>query len=174
MTWSATAAALLLAAAPLAVAAQSQTTNEKASEQSITLQGCVRAGLEKDAVLMTDVTEVTGAGKSGIPAEAHGRKVIFWLDKDDLLKPHVGKMVRVTGKNTGIEESEIEFKAGRQKDGGLAVEFEGPGKDVTASTAVVGPALGTSGRAADEKDDIKTFLFKVNVDTVTPTTGPCR
>ena len=32
------------------------------------------------------------------------------------------------GKFQKLEKSEIELKAGPQKDGGLIVEFEGPGK----------------------------------------------
>jgi hypothetical protein len=75
-------------------------------------------------------------------------------------------MVEVSGMMDGIEKSEAELKAGPHKGGGLNVEFEGPGHDVKASNAVVGPALGTSGRTEPEKNDIKTFLIKVKVDNV--------
>jgi uncharacterized cupredoxin-like copper-binding protein len=178
MNWSATAAALLLAAAPVA-AQQSQTDSRQpapaaADGQVLTLQGCVKAGVEKDTVLMTDVTETMTAGRSAVPTEAHGRKVIFWLDKDDALMPHVGHMVQVTGRSSGIQKSEIELKPGPQKDGGLVVEFEGPGKDVKASAADAGAALGTSGRTTAEKNDLQTFLFKVAVDDVKPVSGTCR
>ena len=62
----------------------------------------------------------------------------------------------------------MEFKAGHQKDGSLVAEFEGPGRDVKAPNSVVGPALGTSGRVASEKDDVQTFLVKVKVESVRP------
>ena len=172
MKWSAVVAALFMAAAPLAA---QQTTAQAPSTTGgkITLHGCVRPGVDKDTVLMTDVTEVANAGKSAMPTEAHGRKVLFWLDRDDPLKAHVGHMVEVTGMQNGIEKSEVELKAGRQKQGGLVAEFEGPGRDVKASNDVVGPALGTSGRLEPEKNDIKTFLIKVKVDTVRPVEGTC-
>jgi hypothetical protein len=82
-------------------------------------------------------------------------------------------MVEVTGTPAGLEESEVELKAGRQKGGGLVAEFEGPGRDVKASNETVGQALGTSGRTASEKNDIKTFLMKVKVESVRPVAGTC-
>lgn len=171
MKWSGLAAALLLSAAP--IAAQQAPRSAPASSEKITLQGCVRPALDKGQVLVTDVTEITNAGQSAIPAEAHGRKVIFWLDRDDALKPHVGHMVEVTGTKGKIENSEVELKEGRQKDGSLVVEFEGPGKDVKASNDVVGQPLGTSGRVTPEKNDIKTFLVHVKVDNVRPLPATC-
>jgi hypothetical protein len=175
MKWSATAAALLIAAAPMAAASQQSSAQPRAAAagsdtQRITLHGCVRPGIEKDTFLMTDVTEPT---EPAVPPEAHGRKVIFWLDNDAGLKPHVGHMVEVSGTTGTIQKSEIELKAGHQKEGGLVVEFEGPGKDVKASNAVVGGALGTSGRTTSEKDDVKTFLFKVKVENVKAIAGAC-
>lgn len=172
MKWTGIAAALVLAAAPVA-AQQPAGQKADASMKPITLQGCVMAGTEKDMVLMTHVREQAGA-RSPLPADAHGRKVLFWLDNDTQLKPHVGHMVEVMGMTTGeIEKSEIEVKAGKHKDGGTVVEFEGPGRDVTASAAVVGDAVGTSGRAP-EANDIKTFLFKVKVDSVRAIEGNCQ
>jgi hypothetical protein len=168
MKWSVTVAAIAMAAAPLAAAPQQSSANNR-----ITLQGCVQSGEEQGTVLMTDTTEVP-QGRAPVPLEAHGRKVIFWLDSDAALKPHVGHMVEVTGTRGDIEESEVELKKGHQKNGGLVVEFEGPGHDVKASNAEVGQALGTSGRASTESDDVKTFLYKVKVESVRPLAQACR
>jgi hypothetical protein len=168
MKLSVTIAAVALAAAPLAAAPQTKPGN------AITLQGCVQAGEEKGTVFMTDVTEMTRGTQSAVPTEAHGRKVIFWLDKDDPLKPFVGQTVEVVGTRGEIEKAEVEMKKGHQKNGGLVVEFEGPGHDVKASNAAVGAALGTSGRTASEKNDVQTFLFKVKVDTVRALAAPCQ
>ena len=174
MKWSAVAAAVLMSAAPIAAQQSSQASKGGTTAQPITLNGCVRAGVEKDTVLMTDVVEVTNGGQSAMPTEAHGRKILFWLDRDDPLKAHVGHKVEVTGTQNGIEKSEVELKAGRQKQGGLVAEFEGPGHDVKASNDVVGPALGTSGRQAPEKNDVPTFLVKVKVNNVRPVSGTCN
>ncbi|HTM04484.1 MAG TPA: hypothetical protein VL173_13330 [Vicinamibacterales bacterium] len=151
-----------------------QSSSQPGADNRITLRGCVQPGLESGTVLMNNVTEVPTGGRSAVPEEAHGRKVIFWLDKDDPLKPHVGHMVEVTGARGGVEKSEIELKQGHQKSGGVVVEFEGPGRDVKASSSAVGGALGTSGRTGPEKDDIKTFLYKVKVDNVRGLPGTCQ
>jgi hypothetical protein len=172
MKWSGLAAALLLAAVPISAAQQSPSSSSS-STGTITLQGCVRPAVDKDQVLVTDVREIAQAGKSAMPAEAHGRKVIFWLDKDDALKQHVGHMVEVTGTQGKIEKSEIELKPGHQNEGGLVAEFEGPGQDVKASNDVVGQPLGTSGRVEPEKGDIPTFLIHVTVDSVKPLSASC-
>lgn len=175
MKWSGIAAAMLLAAAPIAAAPQSSSPSPSstATGGKITLQGCVRPGVDKDQVLVTDVTEIPDAGKSAIPTEAHGRKVIFWLDRDDALKPLVNRKVEVTGTQGTIEKSEIELKAGHQKAGGFVVEFEGPGRDVKASNDVVGQPLGTSGRVAAGKNDIPDFLVHVKVESVRQVSESC-
>lgn len=189
MRLSGIVAALVLAAAPIAAqqpstqsqapsTAAPQTASQPATQaassgSTIMLQGCVKPGVDAGTVIMTDVTEMATGGRSALPAEAHGRKVIFWLDDDAQLKPHVGHMVEVSGTPGAIEKSEVELKAGHQSQGGLVVEFEGPGKDVKASNADVGQALGTSGRTEPNKDDVKTFLLRVKVNSVKPSAGAC-
>jgi hypothetical protein len=176
MKWSAVAGALVMAAMPLG--AQSPAASPKPPTElnggKITLHGCVRPGIDKNTVLMTDVIEVTDAGHSAMPAEAHGRKILFWLDRDEPLKAHVGHMVEVTGRSSGLEKSEIELKAGRQKDGGLVAEFEGPGRDVKAPNDIVGSAIGTAGRVAAGQNDVPTFLLKVKVDSVRAVNATCN
>jgi len=178
MKWSATAAALVLAAAPMAAqqatGSASQPGTSPQTAQQITLRGCVTPGVDSGTYLLTHVTERPAAGRSAIPTDAHGRKVLFWLDKDEGLRAHAGKMVEVMGTTGEIEKSEIELKPGRQASGGLIAEFEGPGKDVKAPTSVLGGAVGTSGTAGAPKDDIKTFLFKVKVDDVRVAEGSCQ
>lgn len=167
--------AVALAAVPLGAAAQgAQGNSGAASATNITLRGCVVGGEEKGTYVLTQVTEIPDAGRSAIPATAHGRRVVFWLDKDaDLLK-HTNSAVQVRGVLDGIEESEIELKNGDKKDGGLLAEFEGPGKDVTVPNAVVAEAVGTSGRTTPEARDIKTFLMKVKVTDVKAVDYSCR
>ena len=172
MKWSATFGAFAFVTVPLLAGPQS--SSQPGADNQITLRGCVQPGVESGTVLMNQVTEVPTGGRSAVPEEAHGRKVIFWLDKDAALKANVGHMVEVTGTRGGVEKSEIELKQGHQKDGGLVVEFEGPGRDVKASNSVVGDAVGTAGRTAPEKDDVKTFLYKVKVDSVRAVPGACN
>ena len=168
--------ATVLAAVPAGVAAQQHDQHSPAASDSkqITLRGCVVPGLDKGTYVLTQVSEMPQAGRSAMPATAHGRRVVFWLDKDaDLLK-YANSAVQVSGQITGAEESEIELKNGDKKDGGLLAEFEGPGEDIKVPNAAVAGAIGTSGRTAPEGDDIKTILMKVKVDNVQSVDYNCR
>ena len=173
-------AAFTLAAAvavtPFAVSAQSSSAAQAAGAadaKSITLRGCVVPGADKGTYVLTHVTEVPPAGRSAMPETAHGRRVVFWLDKHEALLEHANHAVEVMGKLDGAEESEIEFKNGERKDGGLLAEFEGPGKDVRVPAETVERAIGTTGRTA-EKNDLKTMLLKVKVESVKATDYSCR
>lgn len=167
------AVAMAVAVAPLAGAAQ-QPPADTASSKEIVLHGCVIPGEASGTYAMTHVMEMPGPGGSAMPAAAHGRRVMFWLKNDDQVKQHIGRMVEVRGDFTDIEESEIEVKAGRHKDGGLIVEFEGPGPDVRVPNSAVGDAVGTAGRTVPEKDDVKTYLAYVNVKQVRAMPGECK
>jgi hypothetical protein len=158
---------LMVAALALALAPAGS-----AQSREITLRGCVTPGVDKGTYVLTHVDEVTEPGKSAMPAEAHGRRVVFWLDHDNDVKKQMGQSVQVRGTFDKFEESEIEVKAGPAKEGGLFVEFEGPGKDVKVSQAAIGGAVGTTG-AAPEKNDVKTFLLRVRVSDV-KAMGACQ
>ena len=178
MKGSTSVAAVALALMPALALAQGASATQKANanniKRDVTLQGCVTAGVDKGTVALTQVSEVAQGGQSAMPAEAHGRRVVFWLMPDTELAKHVGHMVQVRGKTDKIEESEIELKAGHQTSGGLVVEFEGPGKDVKVPNEVIGSTVGTAGRTAPEKNDLKTFLIRVNVDNVQALESTCR
>ena len=177
--------AAAVAAAPFAVSAQSSSAAQPAGatdSKGITLRGCVVPGADKGTYVLTHVTEMPSAGRSAMPETAHGRRVIFWLDKHEALLEHANHAVEVTGKLDGAQESEVEFKNGDRKDGGLMAEFEGPGKDVRVPAETVERAIGTTGRAASdkndpkttEKSDLKTMLLKVKVESVKATDYSCR
>jgi hypothetical protein len=165
MKGSLLAIAIVLTAAPMAAA----------QNREITLHGCVMPGESKGTYAMTRVTEVPATpGAATMPEWAHGRRILFWLRNDDNVRRHIGRMVEVRGDMTGLEESEIEVKAGRQKNGELVVEFEGPGADVRVPNSTVGAAVGTAGRTVPEKDDVKTYLAHVNVKQVRVISGSCQ
>jgi hypothetical protein len=170
------AAIAALAVAPAVAAAQqndSASSTGNSANRVITLRGCVTPGVDKGSYVLTHLEEVTEPGQSAMPAQAHGRRVVFWLDHDSDVKRDIGQSVEVRGRLSKFEDSEIELKAGPAKDGGLLAEFEGPGKDVEIPNATVGDAVGTTGRTVPEKKDVKTLLVRVAVDTVLPT-GPCH
>ena len=175
MKWSGLILAVACAVAPLTAAPQKDAgSSSPSSAQNITLRGCVIPGEDKGTYVLTRVTEVPQAGRSAIPATAHGRRVVFWLDKDAELLKHANHAVEVTGVLNGVEESEIELKSGTRKDGGLMAEFEGPGKDIRVPNEAVAGAIGTTGRAAPEARDIKTILMKVRVTAVQAVDYSCR
>jgi hypothetical protein len=164
----------LLAAAAMLMLSPALASAEDVKD--ITLRGCVVRGVDRDTFALTTVTEVMKNGLSTIPTATHGHRVVFWFDKDDDFKDHIGEMVEVKGEMGEIKESEIELKAGKQKDGGLVAEFEGPGKDVKVPNEVIGGAIGTAGQTAADNDpkSLKAFLIKVDVDDVKRVDGTCR
>lgn len=161
------AAALLLTAPAVA---ESQTASQPTKRQ-ITFHGCVTPA-ERGTYVLAPVTHLVEPDGSRVPEFAHGRQVFFWLKNDAQVRQHVGRMVEIRGEFSGIEESEAELKSGRHKDGGLVVEFEGPGRDVRTSAAASGAAVGTAGAATPEKNDLKTYLLRIDVKSVRAT-GTC-
>jgi hypothetical protein len=172
------AAACVLAAVPH-LSAQSRPADaadpadQKGGQKAVTLRGCVTPGLN-DTYVMSGVTQDPALNASVLPDTAHGRKVIFWLKNDADVKKHPNMMVEVSGTVGELKESEAELKAGPHKDGGLVVEFEGPGRDVRASNAQVGAAIGTAGRQSAEANDLKTYLAEVNVTGVKVVGESCK
>jgi hypothetical protein len=141
--------------------AQEQADGKKYERGStVTLQGCVVAGERKDTFVLTNVREWpvsnTDMGK-------HGKRM-YWIEKTDKMKGHLGQTIQLTGKITAVERSEMEFK-----DGGFKVEIEGPGRDV------VTPAgnAGVSAQTRPNKDDIPITLLKLKVDDIKMTASTC-
>ena len=169
MSRSLIALAMALVVVPAAVASQ----QANSTRREIAFHGCVMPGIDTGTYVITQVTETPGASGATMPEFAHGRRVLFWLDNDDDVKTHIGHMVEVRGKFQELEKSEIELKAGPQKDGGLIVEFEGPGKNVRAPNSAVGIEVGTAGRVVPEKNDVPTYLAHINVEDV-KVMGECK
>jgi hypothetical protein len=170
MTRLPTAAALALAlgipAAMSTVAAQGSLDDRKYDKGStVTLQGCVTAAEKKDTFVLTQVQEWPIASS---PVGKYGPRM-YWIDKESKdLKAHLGHTVQVIGKITDVEKSEMELKTG-ERDHGLVVEIEGPGKNVvtTPEKAGVNPA------ALPNKDDIKITLLKLKVENIKMTSPTC-
>jgi len=137
-----------------------------AQARDITFEGCVSPGLDRGSYVVTGVTQVKTPDSVEVPEAAHGRRLLFWLDNDAAVRANIGRRVEITGQFTGIEESEVEIKAGRQTTGGFIVEFEGPGPDVRSSDPSVSTAVGTAGRVEPENNDVKTYLMRINVKDV--------
>jgi hypothetical protein len=161
-------AGMLLVSPPILLAQDGGTTRER----EVTIRGCV-VPAENNTYVMTGVTQSPGPGGAVLPEIAHGRRVLFWLKNDDSVKNHPNQLVEVTGRFTGLKESEIELKAGRQDTGGLVVEIEGPGRNVVTSNREAVAAVGAAGRQTPEKNDIKTYLAEVRVTHVREVGGSC-
>lgn len=59
--------------------------------KSLTIRGCVRAGVRSNTFMLMNVTEVSPAGDSA-PAAA-----FYWLNTTRGLKQHIGETVEITG-----------------------------------------------------------------------------
>ena len=156
---SVAALALVLGMTP--ATAQEQPDGKKYDKGStVTLQGCVVAGDKKDTFVLTNVREWPIANSD---IGKHGKRM-YWIEKTDKMKDHLGHTIRLTGKITSVEKSEMEFK-----DGGFKVEIEGPGRDV------VTPAnnAGVSTETRPNKDDVPITLLKLKVDDIKMTESTC-
>ena len=127
---------------------------------TVTLQGCVVAAEKKDTFVLNNVREwpvaTTDMGK-------HGKRM-YWIEKTDKLKGHVGHTIQVVGKITEVAKSEMEFK-----DGGFKVEIEGPGRDVVTPAANAGVDVKTR----PNKDDIPITLLKLQINDVKMVAANC-
>ena len=151
--------ALVTAAGISATAAQGDDKKfEKGS--TVTLQGCVVAAEKKDTFVLNNVREwPIAASEMG----KHGRRM-YWIEKTDKLKGHVGHTIQLTGKITEVAKSEMEFK-----DGGFKVEIEGPGRDVVTPAA----NAGVNPMNRPNKDDIPITLLKLKIDEIKMVSGTC-
>ena len=110
-------------------------------------------------------------------------KRMYWIEKTDKMKGHVGHTIQVIGKITDVEKSEMELKAG-ESGNGFNVEIEGPGRDVVAPAG----NAGVKPESRPNKDDIPITLLKLKIDEIKMTVvdvfvnalvirqepGPCR
>lgn len=149
---SVVAAAVLIASAGLAMAQQSH--HEPTKGSTVTLTSCVeRAQNGDDKFVLTHVADVPTQ-----PAP-HGR-VVYWIEKVDQIKPHVGHQVRLTGKITDVGKNEIETKKG-----GTVVEIEGHGKEVKTSADKAG--------VASTGHDVPTTVLTLALDKVEMVADKC-
>jgi hypothetical protein len=131
--------------------------------QDVMLTSCVEKGMKDNTFILTNVADVP------VHPATLGR-VVYWLDKKDDLKKHIGHQIRVVAKVADVKQSEMEIKAGDSEDGGWYVEIEGPGKDVRAPAGKV--AEPTAGRK-DEARDVKTTLVRLKVNEVLMVASGC-
>ena len=128
--------------------------------QEVTLSACVQKGMNSDTFILTHVADVP------VHPATSGR-VVYWLDKKDELRKHVGHQIRVTGKITEVKPSEMEIKAGDAADGGWYVEIEGPGKDVRTTPSNVGVPPG-------RKQEIGTTLVRLKLSEIVMAAPSCQ
>ena len=147
------------------VAAQTQADGKKFEKGStVTLQGCVTAAEKKDTFILTNVREwplaTSEMGKFG--------KRMYWIEKTDKMKDHVGHTIQVIGRISDVEKSEMELKAG-ESGNGFNVEIEGPGRDVVAPAG----SAGVKPENRPNKSDIPITLLKMKVDDIKMVSPNC-
>jgi hypothetical protein len=162
-----TAAGLVLA---FVTAAGMSTTGQQADGKkydkgsTVTLQGCVVAAEKKDTFILTNVSEwpvsTTDMGRFG--------KRMYWIEKTDTMKGHLGHTIQVIGKITDVEKSEMELKAGVSGNG-FNVEIEGPGRDVVAPAG----NAGVKPENRPNKNDIPITLLKLKIDEIKMVASSC-
>lgn len=153
-------ATVLMAGVPVVAQSQAGHTQHHPGlvvGSTVTIEGCVSRGTDKDTYVLGTVTEV--------PAhlgDATERRV-YWLDSRRHVRDKVGQRVQLTGKIDKIGTSEIEVK---NTDDGVRVELEGMGRQVATTSATV--PVPTSGA---KETSLKTTVLRLKVDKVTSKGG---
>ena len=157
-------AVVIVASAGITATAQQADGRKYDKGSTVTLQGCVVAAEKKDTFILTNVSEwpvsTTDMGKFG--------KRMYWIEKTDKMKGHLGHTIRVVGKITDVEKSEMELKAG-ESGNGFTVEIEGPGRDVVAPAG----NAGVKPENRPNKDDIPITLLKLKIDDIKMVSSQC-
>ena len=157
-------AGAIVAAAGMTATAQQADGKKYDKGSTVTLQGCVVAAEKKDTFILTNVSEwpasTTDMGKFG--------KRMYWIEKTDKMKGHLGHTIQVIGKITDVEKSEMELKAGVSGNG-FNVEIEGPGRDVVAPAG----SAGVKPENRPNKNDIPITLLKLKIDDIKMVAANC-
>jgi hypothetical protein len=124
----------------------------------VILQGCVQPTAERDAFMLTRLTEwPIASSKLGKYGPRH-----YWVNRRTReFKDNVGNTLQVTGVITDVEESEIELEPGMRTFGTL-IEVERPDRHILAAPESVGLRLARH----SPRTDIKITLLKVDIDQV--------
>jgi hypothetical protein len=156
--------ALVTAAGAAATAPPQSDARKYEKGSTVTLQGCVVAAEKKDTFILTHVSEwpvsSTDMGKFG--------KRMYWIEKTDKMKGHLGHTIQLIGKITSVEKSEMELKPG-ESGNGFNVEIEGPGRDVVAPAG----SAGVKPENRPNTDDIPITLLKLQIDEIKMVSPKC-
>ena len=160
------AAASLVIASAVASAQTSQHPSAATKGSTVTLMSCVEKAQNGngDKLVLTHVADVPAH-----PAP-HGR-VVYWIEKVDQLKPHIGHQVRLTGKVTDVEDSEIDVKLNDRSPGGAVAEIEGHGTEV--KTMPDQARVSTQGQT-EKKREIPTTVVTLALDKVEMVAATCK
>jgi len=95
-------------------------------------------------------------------------KRMYWIEKTDKMKGHLGHTIQLIGKITDVKKSEMELEAG-ESGKGFKVEIEGPGRDVVTPAGTAGVNL----ENRPNKDDIPITLLKLQIDEIKMVSPKC-
>jgi hypothetical protein len=146
-------------------------------EDDITIRGCVTQASPQSAtapaMLVWSRSDIMLAGATAVgettvaPAAEAGiaGRVFYWLEDDENISKHVGRMVVIKGKLRDFEKGEIEVK----RDGAftdITLELGGKEDKVRVPTSWLGPAKSED----HEFDIVARRIHPDDVDVV----GACR
>jgi hypothetical protein len=144
-----------IAAIGLIASASVAAQHEPVKGSTVMLTSCVERaqGGDGDKFVLTHVADVPTQ-----PA-THG-KIVYWIEKVDKIKPHVGHQIKITGKITDVDKNEIE-----KKQGGAVVEIEAHGTEVKTSPDKAG--------VAHSNRDMPTTVVTLSIDKLEMVANKC-
>jgi hypothetical protein len=158
------------------VAAQQPVPITAGPDQKVTVSGCVVKGdggyvLSSTAAPVTPRAAGTAASTVASASVVAGR-VFYWLDDDDDLDEHAGRMVEVTGE---LEDDIDQATISVEREGGMVeIEFKADGDTVTIKVPDTYGAVGTSGTVTDREKDYRVVIREIDVESVKVIASTCQ
>ena len=138
--------------------------------EDVTVTGClIKADDDDDALLVTTLARVDAPPTTidGRPADRRApshMRVVYWIDDDDEIEGHHGRLVELRGELEGdIDRGEIQVE---REDGRVEVEFKADGKRLKARLPQMPSAVGTSGGDDSDERDYDVVVRKLDVKSV--------
>jgi hypothetical protein len=157
LTICALAACALTAGAAMA---DDVSSKMKGEEIPVTLTGCLHKATQRDAYVMTGISETTGAK---VPVDA-----IYRLKDRSKFKDHVGHQITIMGSAKMIKAGEVEMEQ-KPRSGGAAtsmeVEADGVEAELITTTGKEIPPMAPATVAGQEKK-VSAPTYRVKISEV--------
>lgn len=146
-------------------------------DKEVTVTGClIKANDDDDALLVTTLARVdappyTVDGRAADRPAPSFMRIVYWIDDDDEVEGHHGRLVEVRGEIEGdIDRGEIKVE---REDDRVDVEFKADDKRLKARLPQMSAPVGTSGGTDHDERAYDVVVRKLDVKNVRMIAATC-